>query len=166
MDATRTLFSAAATGCAALALSAGPASAQRAATCPHSGTLNGVSVLIECGPAKASVLFGGTHLALKNGKCTKTNENFTFAFGVIVAGPTSKKPPDSFQLIAGGSGGNAASHDGTYSATVMASRLGRSYIGDAVKLKLARNRSAGTFSGTVTLGSGTKKVAVSGSFTC
>ena len=48
------------------ALAAVPASAHRAATCPHTGTVNGVSVLIYCGPAKASVLFGGTHLAFRH----------------------------------------------------------------------------------------------------
>src|SRR5690349_850613 len=96
---------------------AAPASAQRAATCPHPGTLNGVSVLIECGSAKASVKFGATHLALKNGKCTKSSENFGFAFGTIVAGTGLKRPPDSFQMIAGGG------VSGT--ATVMVSRLGK-----------------------------------------
>ena len=149
----------------AAASAAGPASAHRAATCPHSGTVNGISVLIYCGPAKASVLFGGTHLALKNGQCTKSSENFGFTFGDVVAGPTSKKPPDSFLLIAGG-GSKPASHDGAYTSTVMVSRSGKSYIGDTVKLKLTGNRSAGTFSGTVTWALGTTKVAVHGSFTC
>jgi hypothetical protein len=149
---------------AALAVAATAASARRTATCPHDGTLNGVSVLIECGPAKASVKFGATHLALKNGKCTKSSANFGFAFGTIVAGPGIKRPPDSFQLLAGG--GSITMHDGTYSSTVMVSRLGKNYIGDSVKLKLARKESAGTFSGTVTSAIGTKKVAVSGSFTC
>ncbi|HEY4413925.1 MAG TPA: hypothetical protein VGN06_13075 [Gaiellaceae bacterium] len=148
----------------ALAVAAAPASAHRAATCPHNGTLNGVSVLIECGPAKASVTFGATHLALKNGKCLKSSANFSWAFGTIPAGPGIKRPPDSFQLIAGG--GSTTMHDGTYSATVMVSRLGKNYIGDSVKLKLTRKESAGTFSGTVTWALGTKKVAVSGSFTC
>ena len=149
----------------AAAAAAGPASAHRTATCPHPGTVNGISVLIYCGPAKASVLFGGTHLALKNGQCTKSSENFGFTFGDVVAGPTSKKPPDSFLLIAGG-GSKPASHDGAYTSTVMVSRSGKSYIGDTVKLKLTGNRSAGTFSGTVTWALGTTKVAVHGSFTC
>jgi hypothetical protein len=149
---------------AALVVAVTPAAAQRATTCPRSGTLNGVSVLIECGPAKASVKFGATHLALKNGECLKSSENFSFAFGTIVAGPGIKRPPNSFQMLAGG--GNTAMHDGAYSSTVMVSQSGKNYIGDTVKLKLTRNRSAGTFSGTVTWALGTKKVAVSGSFTC
>jgi hypothetical protein len=150
--------------CSALAVAAVPASAQRSATCPHNGTLDGVSVLIECGPAKASVKFGAAHLALKNGKCLKSSQNFSFAFGTIPAGVGLKRPPDSFQLIAGG--GSATMHDGTYSSTVMVSRLGKNYIGDSVKLKLTRKETAGTFSGTVTWALGNKKVAVSGSFTC
>ena len=48
----------------------------------------------------------------------------------------------------------------------MVSRSSKSYIGDTVKLKLTGNRSAGTFSGTVTWALGTTKVAVHGSFTC
>lgn len=150
---------------AALAVGVAPASAQRAVTCPHNGTINGVSVLIECGPAKASVKFGAAHLALKNGMCIKSSENFTFSFGAIVTEPNSKRPPDSFQLIAGG-GSTPASHDGAYSATVMVSRLGKSYIGDTVKLKLTHSRRAGTFVGTVAWALGNTKVAVSGSFTC
>ena len=143
---------------AALAATAAPASARHAATCPHPGTLNGVSVLIECGPAKASVKFGATHLALKNGKCLKSSQNFSFGFGTIVAGTGLKRPPDSFQLLAG------AGSSGT--ATVMVSRLGKNYIGDTVTFKLTHDRTAGTFSGTVTWALGSTKVPVSGSFSC
>lgn len=150
--------------CAALAVAAAPASAHRAATCPRNGTLHGVSVLIECGQAKASVKFGATHLALTNGMCLKSKSNFSFGFGTIPAGPGLKKPPDSFQLLAGG--GTATMRDGTYSSTIMVSRLGKNYIGDSVKVKLTRKESAGTFSGTVTWALGSTKVAVSGSFTC
>jgi len=143
---------------AALAATAAPASAQRAATCPHPGTLDGVSVLIECGTAKASVTFGATHLALKNGTCLKSSQNFSFGFGTIVAGTGLKRPPDSFQLLAG------AGSSGT--ATVMVSRLGKNYIGDTIAYKLTHKRTAGTFSGTVTWALGNTKVAVRGSFTC
>ncbi len=146
------------------AVLAGSASAQRD-VCPHPGTVGGASVLIECGSAKASVTFGSTHLALKDGLCTKAAGLFTLAFGDIAAGPPSKHPPNSFQVIAGG-GGTKASHDGTYSATVMTTEAGKNYIGDTMKLKLTKNVTAGTVSGTVTWALGNKKVAVSGSFTC
>jgi hypothetical protein len=152
--------------CAALAAVAMPASARTSATCPHPGTINGVSVLIECGPAKATLRFGTTRLALKNGKCQKTSENFTLGFGAVLAGPTTKSAPDSLQLIAGGSGSSAASHDGPYSATVMFTRSGRSYAGETVKLTLTHKRSAGTLSGVLTSTTGTKKVTISGTFAC
>jgi hypothetical protein len=141
----------------ALAATATPASARPSATCPHSGTMNGVSVLIACGPAKAPLRFGAARLALRNGQCTKTSSNFGLTFGAAVAGPTTKPPPDSFQLIAGPHGGTA---------TLQIARSGKQYIGDAMKLKLTPSRSAGTLSGVVTLASGNTKVAVSGSFTC
>ncbi|MBV8478896.1 MAG: hypothetical protein JOY72_01205 [Actinobacteria bacterium] len=146
------------------AVLAGGASASRD-VCPHPGTVGGASVLIECGSAKASIAFGKTHLVLKNGLCTKAAGLFTLAFGDIAAGPPSKHPPDSFQVIAGGNGAKA-SRDGTYSATVMATEADKNYIGDTMKLKLTKNVSAGTVSGTVTWALGTTKVAVSGSFTC
>ncbi|HLX18790.1 MAG TPA: hypothetical protein VKR23_01445 [Gaiellaceae bacterium] len=145
------------------AVLAASASAQRN-VCPHPGTVGGASVLIECGSAKASIAFGSTHLALKNGLCTKVAGLFTLAFGDIAAGPPSKHPPDSFQVITGGN--VKASHDGTYTATVMATEAGKNYIGDSVKLKLTKNVTAGTVSGTVTWALGNKKVAVSGSFSC
>ena len=75
----------------------------------------------------------------------------------MVAGPTTKPPPDSFQLIADAHGGTA---------TLQIARGGKQYIGEAMKLKLAPNRSSGSLSGTVTWAAGTTKVAVSGSFTC
>ena len=151
---------------AALALLAAPAGARRSATCPHPGTINGVSVLIECGPAKATMHLGGVAIALKSGLCQRTSENFTIGFGAVLTGPTSKRPPDTFQLVAGGSGTRAAAHDGTYTATLQLTRLGRGYIGETMKLKLTHKRSAGTFSGTLTSTTSDKKVAASGSFTC
>ena len=146
-------------------VAAGPATARRAATCPHAGTINGVSVLVECGPAKATMHFRGALLKLGNGLCQRNSENFTLGFGAVLTGPSSKRPPDTFQLIAGG-GGHPASHDGVYSATLQLIRSGRGYVGETMKLTLTHKRSAGTFSGTVKSTAGNAKVAVSGSFTC
>lgn len=134
-----------------------PAVAQRAAACPHSGTINGVSVLIACGPAKATLHFAGAPLTLRNGQCVKTSSNFGLDFGAAVAGPTTKPPPDSFQLISGPHGGTA---------TLQIARGGKQYIGDAMKLKLSPSRRSGTLSGTVTWAAGTTKAVVSGSFSC
>jgi hypothetical protein len=150
---------------AVVALAATPASARHAATCPHPGTINGVSVLIDCGPAKATMRFRGTLLRFKNGLCQRTSENFTLGFGAVLTGPSSKRPPDSFQMIAGG-GNHPASHDGVYSATLQLMRSGHGYVGDAMKLTLTHKRRAGTFSGVLDSTQTNAKVAVSGSFTC
>lgn len=136
---------------------ASSASGRRSATCPHSGTINGVSVLIACGPAKATLRFGTTRLAMSDGQCARTSSNFGLTFGAAVARPTTKPPPNSFQLIAGPHGGTA---------TLQIARGGKQYIGDAMKLRLASSRTSGTLSGVVTLASGNTKVPVSGSFTC
>ncbi len=142
-----------------------PATARRAAMCPHPGTINGISVLIECGPAKATMRFRGASINYRNGLCQRNSENFTLGFGAVLTGPSSKRPPDTFQLIAGG-GGHPASHDGVYSATLQLIRLGRGYVGETMKLTLTHKRSGGTFSGTVRSTTSNAKVAVSGSFTC
>ena len=93
----------------------------------------------------------------RNGQCVKTNSNFGLNFGAAVAGPTSKPPPDSFELIAGPHGGIA---------TLQIARSGKQYIGDTMKLKLSPSRSSGTISGDVTLAAGAKKVSIAGAFTC
>jgi hypothetical protein len=134
-----------------------PGLAREGGACPHPGTVSGVSVLIACGHAKATVQFGSTRLALRNGQCAKTSSNFGLDFGAAVDGPTTKQPPNSLQLIAGPHGGTA---------TLQIARDGKQYIGDSLKLKLPPSRNSGTLSGTVTLAAGTTKVAVAGSFTC
>ncbi len=166
MSPIRTAVSLAVPAALALSLAAAPAPARPSAACPHPGTIDGMSVLIDCGPAKATLKFGGATLALKNGLCQKTSENFTLGFGAVLTGPATKRAPDTFQLIAGGSGKKAASHDGTYSASLQFTRAGRSYAGDALKLTLTHKRAAGTLAGTLTSTTSNKKVAISGSFTC
>lgn len=116
-----------------------------------------MSVLVACGSARATLHFGGTRLALRNGQCVKTSSNFGLDFGAALDGPTSKPPPDSLQLIAGPHGGTA---------TLQIARGGKQYIGEAMKLKLTPTRSSGTLSGTVILASGATKLLVSGSFSC
>ena len=93
----------------------------------------------------------------RNGQCVTTNSNFGLNFGAAVAGPTSKPPPDSFELISGPHGGTA---------TLQIARSGKQYIGDTMKLRFSPSRKSGTISGTVTLAAGTKKVTVAGAFSC
>jgi hypothetical protein len=47
----------------ALVGASAPSGAARSATCPHSGTIDGMSVLVACGPAKAGTLSGADTLA-------------------------------------------------------------------------------------------------------
>ena len=143
--------------CASLALIGDQATARSSDQCPHPGTINGVSVLVACGSAKAALHFGGAQLNLRNGQCVKTGSNFGVNFGAAVAGPTKKPPPDSLQLIAGPHGGTA---------TLQIARHGKQYIGDHMKLNPTAGRHGGTLSGVVTLAAGGGKVAVKGSFTC
>ena len=143
--------------CASLALTVDQATAQAADQCPHPATINGVSVLVSCGSAKAALHLGGAQLNLRNGQCVKTGSNFGVNFGAAVAGPTKKPPPDSLQLIAGPHGGTA---------TLQIARHGKQYIGDHLKLQPTAGRNGGTLSGIVTLAAGSAKVAVKGSFTC
>jgi len=143
---------------AACVLAAGAASAS-AQTCPHPGTVDGESVLIYCGPAKATVKVGATTFALKNGLCKKAVGNFYLSFGAVVTQQT-KHAPNSLQVIA------TAKHDGTYpGTTVMMTRAGKSYIGDSLTLTLTHNTRAGTVSGKIEP-IGSAKVAFRASFTC
>lgn len=145
-----------------LATGAGPASAQ---TCPHPGTVNGISVLIYCGSAKATVKVGATTFSLKNGLCKKAVGNFYLSFGDVVTQPT-KHAPDSL-LITAGSSAKPATHDGAYTGTtVMLTRKGKSYLGNPLTLTLTHGTKAGTVTGTIepTLTNG--KFAFHASFTC
>lgn len=141
----------------ALAAGAAPVSAQ---TCPHPGTVNGVSVLIYCGHAKAAVKMGATAFSLRNGLCKKAVGNFYLSFGDVVTQPT-KHAPDSFLVIA------TATRDGSYSGTtIMLTRRGKSYISDAVTLMLSHHMKAGTLSGTMESTTTNAKPAIHASFTC
>jgi hypothetical protein len=145
-----------------LAVAAPSASAQ---TCPHPGTINGVSVLIYCGHAKATVKVGATTFALKNGLCKKAVGNYYLSFGSVVTQPT-KHAPDSF-LITAGSSAKPATHDGSYSGTtVLMTRSGKSYLADSLTLTLTHNTKAGTAAGKIEPTLGGAKVAFHASFTC
>jgi len=150
---------------AAFALAAAPTSARRTAMCPHPGTINGVSVLIDCGPAKATMRFRGASVKYANGLCQRNSSNFTLGFGAVLTGLSSKRPPDTFQLIAGG-GTHPATHDGVYSATLQLMRSGHGYVGETIKLTLTHKRGAGSFTGTVKATTTNATFPVSGSFTC
>ncbi|HKT43755.1 MAG TPA: hypothetical protein VJQ85_03075 [Gaiellaceae bacterium] len=146
----------------ALAAGASPAAAQ---TCPHPGTVNGISVLIYCGSAKATTHVGAKTATWKGGQCKKLGTNFYVNFGDIVTQPV-KKAPDSFQIIAGTSA-KPATKDGSYTGTtVMMNKAGVSYIADALTLTLTHNTRAGTLTGTIEPSKGGAKVAFHATFSC
>lgn len=141
----------------ALALGASPAAAR---VCPYNGTVNGQSVLIYCGTAKATVKMGSQTFTLKNGQCKKAVGNFYLSFGDVVTQQT-KKAPDSFLVIA------TASKDGTYSGTtVMVTRSGHGWLADSAKLTLTHATKAGTVTGTLGSTQTNAKVALHLTFTC
>ena len=141
----------------ALAAGAAPASAQ---TCPHPGTVNGISVLIYCGSATATVKMGSQTFKLKNGQCKKAAGNFYLSFGDVVTQQV-KKAPDSFLVIA------TASKDGTYSGTtVMATRSTHGWLADSAKLTLTHGTKAGTVTGTLESTQTNAKVALHLTFSC
>jgi hypothetical protein len=144
-----------------LAVAAAPAAAK---TCPYPGTVNGQSVLIYCGSAKATVKAGATTFKLKNGQCKKAVGNFYLSFGAVVTQQT-KHAPDSFLVIAGSSA-KPATHDGSYSSTVMMTRAGKSYLGDSLTLTLSHSTKAGTLTGKVESTTSNAKLALHASFTC
>jgi hypothetical protein len=134
-----------------------PASGQ---TCPHPGTVNGISVLIYCGSAKATVKMGSQTFTLKNGQCKKAAGNFYLSFGDVVTQQV-KNAPDSFLVIA------TASKDGMYSGTtVMATRSTHGWLADSAKLTLTHGTRAGTVTGTLGSTQTNAKVALHLTFTC
>jgi hypothetical protein len=144
-------------GACVLAAGAGSASAQ---TCPHPGTVNGQSVLIYCGTAKATVKIGPTTFKLTNGLCKKAVGNYYLSFGAVVTQQT-KHAPDSCLVIA------TAKKDGSYpGTTIMMTRSGKSYISDAVTLTLSHATKAGTLSGTMESTTTSAKPVIHASFTC
>jgi hypothetical protein len=146
----------------ALAVSASPASAK---VCPYPGTVNGQSVLIYCGSAKATVKVGAKTFTLKNGQCKKAVGNFYLSFGAVVTQQT-KHAPDSLLLIAGSSA-KPATKDGSYSGTtVMMTRTGRGYLADSLKLTLSHGTKAGTAIGTIGSTQSNAKFAFHLTFSC
>ena len=153
----KTAILAAAVAACALAAGATPAAAQ---TCPHPGTVNGVSVLIYCGPAKATVKMGSQTFTLKNGLCKKAAGNFYLSFGDVVTQQT-KHAPDSFLVIA------TATKDGSYSGTtVMATRSGHGWLADSTVLTLTHGTKAGTVVGPIGSTQTNAKLTLHVTFSC
>ncbi len=110
-----------------------------------------------CGPAKASLTVAGGRQAFRQGSCTRLQATFTINVGTITIGK-AKLRYDYFGVSIAG-----ANHDGNYPrAAIGWAYHGRRYALHNAKLKLAGNRTRGTFAGRV-VGS---KASVKGSFSC
>jgi hypothetical protein len=110
-----------------------------------------------CGPAKASLTVGGKPQAFRQGSCTRLQATFTINIGTITIGKAKPKY-DYFGISIAG-----ANHDGNYPrAAIGWAYHGRRYAAFNAKLKLAGNRTRGTFSGRVV----SSKATVKGSFSC
>jgi hypothetical protein len=155
-------------GFAALALGS-PASGARTACTPGVKQLGGLNVRVFCGPAKATVHYGGKLFSFSQGQCEKTSQYVAVNIGTVVLGPTTKPKPNYFGLDVGkflGSKSKAASKDGTYAGGVLALAYGgKGYLvrGDTLKITLSGNRSRATFTGESLFA---PHVKVAGSFTC
>lgn len=109
-----------------------------------------------CGPAKATVSVGARQV-FRQGSCTRLQDTFTINIGTITIGKAKPKF-DYFGISIAG-----ANHDGSYPrAAIGWAYHGHRYAAYNAKLKLAGNRTRGTFSGRV-VGS---KATAKGSFSC
>jgi len=143
-----------------------------AASCtPGVITYGGAQARVFCGPAKATLKYQGKTWKFTQGSCDKLADYVSVNIGTVVIGTSTKKKPDYFGLTVGkflgaANGAKPARHDGTYTGGVVASEHGGKggpiVNAELVKITLSGNRSRGTFSGPVSLGTG----KVTGSFTC
>ncbi len=125
---------------------------------PGVKSIGGRLVRTFCGPARATATVSGKRPAsFKQGSCTRLQSTFTVNIGTITIGKWRPKYDYFGVAIAG------ANHDGLYPlASVAWSHGGRRYALYNVKLRLAGNRTRGTFSGRVVGSHATAK----GSFRC
>lgn len=148
-----------------LVVAVGPAAARPACTAGVK-TANGVTERTFCGPAKATVHYGGKTFVFSGGECEKTSKYIAVNIGTVVLGTTSKPKPNYFGLDVGqlpGSTGKAAAKDGSYPAVAFALDFGgKGYLAAGVTVVLGGNRTHGTLTGSA-LGSSGK---VTGTFSC
>jgi hypothetical protein len=118
-----------------------------------------------CGPARATLVVGGTTFKFKGGNCQRGKKYLTINIGTVVLGSTSKPRPEYFGITVGKTqaGGTPAPKDGTYDDAVIAvvhKHKGYSIGNSSVTLQGGRTK--GTLTGQLA-GSGD---AVTGSFRC
>jgi hypothetical protein len=148
---------------AALAVSGG-AGAKSGCTAGLS-TFAGAQARTFCGPARATLRYGGRTVHFSGGSCTSTSQYVTLNIGTIVVGRTSKKHPEYLGLDVGrlpGMTGKPAAADGQYTDVVLSFvHAGASGSMLSGRVTLSGHRTKGTLAGSLLTGG-----AVSGSFSC
>jgi hypothetical protein len=145
-------------GLAAAALAAAAfatASARAAAVCTPGVTKAGdVGLETFCGPATARVKIGGSSVAYKNGRCSRSSGRFTINIGTVVLG-NAKKKPEYFATT-------LAAKPGRHANSAVAIVHGNKIYAVFGTVTLKPGLTSGTFSAKV-FGSPTK---LAGSFHC
>lgn len=143
--------------CAAASAVAAPAATT--ACKPGVHTLGKATYRVFCGPASATVKMGGRTHSFRNGTCLKVGVTHVFAMSIGTLTISKGKPRYSYLGITV----PAANHDGIYKHVAIAwSYGGKRYTLYNVTLRLAANRTRGTFSGRVVGRAG----KATGSFRC
>ena len=143
-----------------------PAAQQRSACTAGVHKFGDVQARTFCGPAKATVVFGGKTIGFSGGVCERGPAYVAVNIGTVVLGQTKKRKPEYFGLIVGKApiiGGTPASRDGTYKAqAVTFAHAGKGVAVFSGMVTLAGGRKRGTFTGK-TFGD---NKPVKGTFTC
>ena len=142
------------------AAAAAGAGAKTAAACkPGAHKVGKVTYHVFCGPATASVKFGGKTYTFRGGSCLQAGITriFTISIGKLTIG--KGKPRYSYLGVTVPS----ANHDGTYRRTVVTWAIGgKRYSLYKGKVRLTNDQTRGTFSGRAV----GKRGTVTGSFRC
>jgi hypothetical protein len=149
-------------GVAAVAALAAPnATACTAGVHPYGGA----NARTFCGPARATVVIGGRTIHYSGGNCERGAAYVSLNIGTVVLGTSTKPKTEYFGLLVGKApivGGSPATHDGTFvPEALVADHAGKGYAMTQAKVKLAGNRTRGTFTAHV-FGGGSAR----GSFHC
>ena len=153
------LLAAGALAALALTAAAGGATESASACKPGTHTVGKVTYRIFCGPASATVKFAGKTQTFRHGSCLKTGIGKVFTISIGRLTISKGKPRYSYLGIAVPS----AKRDGVYRRAVIGWAYGgKRYSLYNVVLRLAGNRTRGTFSGRIV----GKPGPVTGSFRC
>jgi len=145
---------------AAFSVAAGVSSAKVIQKCvpnvrPGTEVVNGVTVRIFCGSAKATVHAGGITYKRSNGACFPTPASLTIGIGHFTTVGNKALYPSFFMVV-------GATRDGTvHTGVLYLQSKGKTQNAGSVKVVVSGKRTRGTFSGKFLKGP-----KFTGSFTC